>query len=116
MFFGYVPVIPRGAAVRTPNIIGNLAPWLEKKYRRRKIPVLSANFEVGTNEWPILSSLLKRMNMGDARYDLKHSGKIAKKTRDALAEAWYPSDAGWRAAALKNAEVMFRQLVRYLEK
>jgi hypothetical protein len=96
--------------------LGDLVDCLEKRYRRRKIPIYTADLEIGTGEWPVLSQVLKRMDMGDARYDLMHSGSIAKKTRKNLTESWYPSDAGWRESALNSADIMFQSLVKHLGK
>lgn len=104
-------IVPDENAILLPTLIGDLVNCLESRYKSRDIPIRTADLEIGTGEYPIMSPVNKRMDMGDARYDLLHYGKINPTTWEHLTESWYPSDNGWRAAALKNAEIMFDALV-----
>ena len=115
-FFGsWLPneltLVPDEHAINGPTILGDLVDCLESRYKLRDIPVRTADFEIGTGEYPIMSPVYKRMDMGDARYDLIHYGKINPITWSHLTESWYPSDDGWRAAALKNAGLLFDALI-----
>ena len=115
-FFGsWLPneltLVPDEHAINGPTILGDLVDCLESRYKLRGIPVRTADFEIGTGEYPIMSPVYKRMDMGDARYDLIHYGKINPITWSHLTESWYPSDDGWRAAALKNAGLLFNALI-----
>ena len=51
------------------------------------------------------------MDMGDARYDLLHYGKINQNTLNHLTESWYPSDTRWRMAALNSVSTLFEYLI-----
>ena len=108
---GAVTVVPDDKAVYGPTILGDLVDCLENRYAKRHIPIRTADFEVGTGEFPIMSPIFKRMDMGDARYDLLHYGKINPTTLEHLTESWYPSDPGWRHAALAQANTMFDMLI-----
>lgn len=114
-FRGWLPapltIVSDESAVNGPTILGDLVDCLEKRYKSRNIPIYTADFEIGTGEYPIMSPIYKRMDMGDARYDLLHYGKINPTTRSHLTESWYPSDTGWRVAALKNVKILFDALV-----
>lgn len=101
-------------AVNGPVLLGDLVDCLESRYSSRGIPVYTADFEIGTGEFPIMSPIYKRMDMGDARYDLLHRGSISPQTHRNLTESWYPSDAGWRCAALERAHVLFAELFQFL--
>jgi hypothetical protein len=104
-------VMPDEAAVNGPTILGDLVDCLETRYETKSLPVYTADFEIGTGEFPIMSPVYKRMDMGDARYDLLKYGKISKQILNNLTESWYPSDARWRRAALDCAAVLFHDLL-----
>lgn len=106
-----IPIDADNNAVNGPILLGDLVDCLENRYHSRGVPVRTADFEIGTGEYPIMSPIYKRMDMGDARYDLLHYGKINPITWSHLTESWYPSDDGWRASALKNANILFDLLV-----
>ena len=108
---GLVPIVPDENATFGPTILGDLVDCLENRYKSRNIPIRTADFEVGTGEFPIMSPIFKRMDMGDARYDLLHYGKINPITLEHLTESWYPSDLGWRTDALAQTVRMFDMLV-----
>ena len=103
--FSKVPVVHDSSAVNGPTLLGDLVDCLESRYGTPDVPVYTADFEVGTGEFPVMSPIYKRMDMGDARYDLLHTGQINPQTRQNLTESWYPSDVRWRDAALQR--VMF---------
>lgn len=111
---GAITVIPDEDAVNGPVLQGDLVDCLEQRYKH--IPTYTADIEIGTGEYPKLSPILKRMDMGDARYDLIHSGKINSETFQHLTESWYPSDSGWRIAALNHAETLFNALIKYMQR
>lgn len=115
IFWGWMSVVPNERRGRRPALRGNLVDALESRYARRKIPVYAANFEIGVNEFPVLSTVTKRMYMGDARYELLNHGRISSKTRANIIECWYPSDPIWRKSALDNAETLFMRLISYME-
>lgn len=94
-----------------PVLLGDLVDYLEVRYGAPGRPVYTADFEIGTGEFPIMSPIYKRMDMGDARYDLINHGKINPQTWANLTESWYPSDVRWRDAALSRAFVLFSELV-----
>lgn len=102
-------------AVYSPSLLGDLVDCLELRYADKNIPIYTADLEIGTGQWPIRSQVLKRMDMGDARYDLLNYGEINSITRRNLTESWYPSDIGWRRGALQNAKIFFAKLTDYLE-
>ena len=106
-----VQIVSDENAVDSPSILGDLVDCLEHRYESCNIPIRTADFEIGTGEYPIMSPVYKRMDMGDARYDLLHYGKINQITWNHLTESWYPSDIKWRIAALKNAKLLFDSLV-----
>ena len=106
-----VTIVSDEKAVNGPTILGDLVDCLENRYKLRDIPVRTADFEIGTGEYPIMSPIYKRMDMGDARYDLLHYGKINETTLAHLTESWYPSDIGWRMVALKNARLLFDTII-----
>jgi len=114
MFYA-TAVTPDENAVFGPTICGDLVDCLEMRYGPRNIPVYTADFEIGTGEFPIMSPIYKRMDMGDARHDLIHSGCINDETRRNLTESWYPSDTGWRNAALDRAKFLFVELAHRLK-
>lgn len=98
-------------AVSGPTLLGDLVDCLEARYAPRGIPVYTADYEIGTGEFPIMSPIYKRMDMGDARYDLRHYGRISHQTHRNLTESWYPSSPVWRAAALQQAYVLFTEMI-----
>lgn len=102
-------------AINGPVLLGDLVDCLENRYASRNIPILTADFEIGTGEYPIMSPIYKRMDMGDARYDLLHRGRINNQTWQNLTESWYPSAPCWRDASLRHAEILFTELLEYLE-
>ncbi len=104
-------VIPDNRAVNGPVLQGDLVDVLEARYAKPDLPVYTADFEIGTGEFPIMSPIYKRMDMGDARYDLLHDGKINQTTLANLTESWYPSDAGWRQDALFKAGMLFTEML-----
>ena len=115
-FFGsWLPseltLVPDEKAILGPTILGDLVDCLENRYKSRGIPIRTADFEIGTGEYPVMSPIYKRMDMGDARYDLLHCGKINPTTWAHLTESWYPSDAGWRHDALRKANTLFNALI-----
>lgn len=112
--FWATAVIPDENAVFGPTLRGDLVDCLEMRYGPRNIPIYTADFEIGTGEFPIMSPIYKRMDMGDARYDLIHYGRINDTTRRNLTESWYPSDSRWRDAALERAYILFREFMHRL--
>ncbi len=111
-----VCIVSDEAAINSPTLLGDLVDCLEMRYGRIDLPVYTADFEVGTGEFPILSPIYKRMDMGDARYDLINYGKINKQTWANLTESWYPSDSRWRDAALERVYVLFNEMFNSLTK
>lgn len=109
-----IPVIPDNNAVNGPVLLGDLVDCLEKRYEHLNIPVYTADFEIGTGEFPIMSPVYKRMDMGDARYDLLHYGKINDETWSNLTESWYPSSSRWKNAALNHVRILFDDIVNYI--
>lgn len=105
-----VSIVTDNNAVHGPTILGDLVDCLEMRYKPKNVSVRTADFEIGTGEYPVMSPVYKRMDMGDARYDLLHYGKIDKTTLEHLTESWYPSDAGWRCDALNKARSLFSSL------
>ncbi len=103
-------------AINGPTLLGDLVDCLEARYSRDDLSVYTADFEIGTGEFPIMSPIYKRMDMGDARYDLINCGKINPQTWANLTESWYPSDIRWRGAALERAYILFRELCDSLTK
>ena len=108
------PVCADERAVHGPTLLGDLVDALESRYATQKRPVYTADYEIGTGEYPIMSPIYKRMDMGDARYDLLNHGQINPQTWKNLTESWYPSDAGWRRAALQRVHLMFTELLNGL--
>ena len=98
-------------AANGPVLLGDLVDCLEVRYATPEIPVYTADFEIGTGEFPIMSPIYKRMDMGDARYDLLNHGQINQQTWQNLTESWYPSDPRWRDAALVRAWILFREFL-----
>lgn len=96
-------------------LLGDLVDCLESRYEKCG-SVFTADFEIGTGETLVRSQVLKRMDMGDARYDLMHGGKINATTRRNLTESWYPSHPAWRRSAMEKAENFLGRLIDYLEK
>ncbi|MBR4475750.1 MAG: DUF2817 domain-containing protein [Alphaproteobacteria bacterium] len=109
------PVVPDENAVNGPTILGDLVDCLENRYINRNIPIRTADFEIGTGEFPKMSPIFKRMDMGDARYDLLHYNRINLITWEHLTESWYPSDSGWRQDALNKAESLFNTLLHAMQ-
>lgn len=107
-------VVPDNNAVNGPVILGDLVDCLEQRYANKNIPIYTADFEIGTGEFPIMSPIYKRMDMGDARYDLLHFKKINSETWGNLTESWYPSDLGWKNAALRRVRLLFDDLIKYM--
>ena len=116
VFAPAVRVVPDENAAHGPTLLGDMVDWIETRFAKHNVPVYTADFEIGTGEYPIMSPIYKRMDMGDARYDLLHDGRINDTTWDNLTESWYPSDAGWRESALNNARILFRQLVQEMQR
>lgn len=108
-------VVSDERAVNGPVLLGDLVDCLEARYATPDIPVYTADFEIGTGEFPIMSPIYKRMDMGDARYDLLNHGKINNETWQNLTESWYPSDARWREAALARAHMLFTEMLHGLK-
>ncbi len=106
MLYG-TTVVSDERAKNGPVLLGDLVDCLEVRYATPELPVYTADFEVGTGEFPIMSPIYKRMDMGDARYDLLNHGQINSQTWKNLTESWYPSDVRWRTAALGRAGVLF---------
>lgn len=103
-------------AANGPVLLGDLVDCLEARYIPRNIRVYTADFEIGTGEFPVMSPIYKRMDMGDARYDLLNIGRISAQTHDNLTESWYPSDPRWRAAALQRARTLFDDLLKMMQR
>ena len=114
--FTNVPVVHDAAAVNGPTLLGDLVDCLEARYRVPNIPVYTADFEVGTGEFPVMSPIYKRMDMGDARYDLLNYGRINPQTLANLTESWYPSDPRWRDAALQRVMFLFNGLFNVMKR
>jgi len=108
---GETPVVPDERTANGPAILGDLVDCLESRYKNRNIPIRTADFEIGTGEFPKMSPIFKRMDMGDARYDLLNYGRINHITWSHLTESWYPSDAGWRRDALLKSRALFGALI-----
>ncbi len=108
-------VVSDERAANGPVLLGDLVDCLETRYATPKIPVYTADFEIGTGEFPIMSPIYKRMDMGDARYDLLNNGQINPQTWKNLTESWYPSDPRWRDAAMWRAHRLFTELVHNLK-
>ena len=108
-------VVADNRAENRPVLLGDLVDCLEMRYAAPELPVYTADFEIGTGEFPIMSPIYKRMDMGDARYDLLNYGNISAQTLQNLTESWYPSDKGWRDAALLRAYVLFSELLQNLK-
>ncbi len=108
-------VVPDNRAVNGPVLQGDLVDVLEAHYATPELPVYTADFEIGTGEYPIMSPIYKRMDMGDARYDLLNYGKISPQTLRNLTESWYPSDKKWRDAALERTCFLFTELIYNLK-
>ena len=109
-----VPVVADNNAINGPTLLGDMVDCLENRYKSRNIPVYTADLEIGTGEFPIMSPVYKRMDMGDARYDLLHYGKINNETWSNLTESWYPSDVRWKNAALRQVEILFDDIIYYM--
>lgn len=109
-----IKVIPDNNAVTGPTLLGDIVDCLENRYKHKGIPIYTADFEIGTGEFPIMSPIYKRMDMGDARYDLLHYGKINNETWSNLTESWYPSDIRWKTAALRHVEILFNDIINYV--
>lgn len=115
--FSKTNIVHDDKAVNGPTLLGDLVDCLESRYGGKNgVPVYTADFEIGTGEYPIMSPIYKRMDMGDARYDLLKYGKINPQTWNNLTESWYPSDIKWRNAALRRAFIMYAELLYYLGK
>ncbi|MCM1294360.1 MAG: DUF2817 domain-containing protein [Muribaculaceae bacterium] len=112
--FKSTPVVADERAANGPVLLGDLVDCLEQRYGARDIPVLTADLEIGTGQFPKMSPIYKRMDMGDARYDLLHGGRINAQTRRNLTESWYPSSNVWRDAAMARAGTLFSELVAHL--
>ena len=112
----YPNVISDERAIDGPVLLGDLVDCLEARYGSIDTPVYTADFEIGTGEFPIMSPIYKRMDMGDARYDLIHHGCISPQTIKNLTESWYPSDARWRAAAIQHANKLFESIVGFYQR
>ncbi len=108
-------VVSYESAANGPVLLGDLVDCLEVRYATPEIPVYTADFEIGTGEFPIMSPIYKRMDMGDARYDLLNSGRINTQTWKNLTESWYPSDVRWRDAAMGRAYILFAELLGNLK-
>lgn len=107
-------VVADERASNGPVLLGDLVDCLEQRYASRNIPVVTADLEIGTGQFPKMSPVYKRMDMGDARYDLLHGGHINEQTKRNLTESWYPSSKVWRDAAMARAGTLFSELVAYL--
>ena len=109
-------IVSDESTVNGPTLLGDLVDCLEVRYSSDNLPVYTADFEIGTGEFPIMSPIYKRMDMGDARYDLINHGKINPQTWVNLTESWYPSDIRWRDAALERARILFVEMFNKLTK
>lgn len=109
-------IVSDESAINGPTLLGDLVDYLEVRYSRDDLPVYTSDFEIGTGEFPIMSPIYKRMDMGDARYDLINHGKINPQTWANLTESWYPSDVKWRGAAMERAFLLFTELFDSLTK
>lgn len=110
VFWG-TKIVPDNKAVNGPTLLGDLVDCLEVRYGKPDLPVYTADFEIGTGEFPIMSPIYKRMDMGDARYDLLNYGKINSETWSNLTESWYPSDEKWKRAALEKAFLLYVEMM-----
>jgi polar amino acid transport system ATP-binding protein len=102
-------------AVNAAELSGDLVDWLEARYANRHIPILTADLEIGTGtSW--ISPVLKRMDQGDAVWDVVHRGAVSAKTKHHLSESWAPRDKKWRQCSLWVADVFAEKLHKYMEK
>ena len=99
----------------SPVLLGDLVDCLDARYGR-DMRVATADLEIGTGQFPVMSPIYKRMDMGDARYDLKHGGQINPQTKRNLTESWYPSSPVWRGCALDRAADFWRALVSHINR
>lgn len=98
-----------------PVLLGDLVDCLDARYRHLNdgtTRVFTADLEIGTGQFPVMSPVYKRMDMGDARYDLINYGRINPQTWRNLTESWYPSNPVWRRGALDNARAFWAALIK----
>lgn len=105
-----------------PALLGDLVDALEIRYEHKNIPIRTADFEVGTDESPNRSRVLKFMDRGNARYEIlygkKHGPKkIKTKTARNLLLGWhYADDEVWQQSALNNSYYFFNEVFKNLQK
>ncbi|MDR0726871.1 MAG: DUF2817 domain-containing protein [Rickettsiales bacterium] len=110
-----------------PALLGDLVDALEVRYEHMNIPVYTADFEVGTDETPNRSRILKFMDRGNARYEMmavkenkgKKTGQKRIKTETArnLLLGWhYADDEVWQESALNNSHRFFEEVFKNLQK
>lgn len=110
-----------------PLLLGDLVDALEIRYKDMNIPVYTADFEVGTDETPNQSRVLKFMDRGNARYEMMQSKKnvgkelntkkIRAKTARNLLLGWhYANDEVWQKSALDNSYKFFNRVFYNLQK
>jgi len=95
------------------HLSGDLVDFLEARYAFKNIPIWTADLEMGTGT-SRNSPVLKRMDQGDARYEIKHFGKISERVRKNLSEDWFPRNPKWRLPALSVADDFARALTGYI--
>ncbi len=101
--------------VNAADLSGDLVDWLEVRYAKMKIPIWTADLEIGAQTSRI-SPVLKRMDQGDARWDKLNRGVLSEKTKFHLSEDWAPRDKKWREQAIHVADIFAYKLLGYMEK
>jgi hypothetical protein len=110
-----------------PMLLGDLVDALESRYSRRNIPIYTADFEIGTDEAPTRSAVLRFMDRGNARYEMIRAQKsknekpnlkkIRTETSRNLLKGWYyANDAAWQKSALDNSALFFQTVFDNLQK
>lgn len=103
------------AQINAAALSGDLVDYLEERYAHKNIPIWTADMEIGTGTWA-LSDPTKRMDQGDARWELKNLGRITNKTKRHLTESWYPSSPVWRKMAMDHADTFAKKLGAYMDR
>jgi hypothetical protein len=110
-----------------PMLIGDLVDALESRYARMNIPIYTADFEIGTDEAPVRSPVLRFMDRGNARYEMIRTKKLetenpnpkkikAETSRNLLKGWYYADDPVWKKSALDNSHRFFQEFFRNLQK
>ncbi|MCL2331721.1 MAG: DUF2817 domain-containing protein [Proteobacteria bacterium] len=111
-----ITIVPDDRAeINADALSGDLVDYLEVRYAKLKKPIWTADFEIGTGTFSC-SDQTKRMDQGDARWEIANLGRITKTTWNHLTESWYPSDPKWREMALGAADIFAQKLYEYMLK